>query len=720
MAQQKIDSFFKSTVQKGADEKNDKVQEKSSLKRARETPTKTSVSQFQDLFSPSRKRVCAQVNPEESLRKLSFSTQTQDTRNETNKSGNSALQDSQKETMEQQSCLLYSALVEMFEKVENETKRLVITDYCVQMFKKVIKQHSEDLLPTIYLCVNRVAPEHVGIELGVGDAILIRTLADSTGKKATDVKKEMQKSGDLGNVAAKARSSQRTLMNVKTKDLTLREVYETFLKIAKEEGGKSQEQKRRHISRLLVSAKGREAAYIIRSLQGRLRIGLAEQTVLTALATAVTQTQTSENLRTVSVEDAVRIVKQVYSECPSYDELIPALLQGGIDDLEKRCGFVVGVPVKPMLAKPTNTITEVLDKFSGSEFTCEYKYDGERAQIHILESGEVKIFSRNSENTTEKYPDIVERMPKLLQEGVNTAVFDCEAVAYDVEKDQMLPFQVLSTRARKDVKIKDLKVQVCVFAFDCLYLNGKVLLGEALTVRREALYSALKEEKKELRFATARTSKDVEELQSFLNEAINEGTEGLIVKTMDATYEPSKRSLNWLKLKKDYMDGVGDSIDVAVIGAWHGRGKRAGLYGSYLLAIYDPDTERFQSITKIGTGFSDELLKTLSEKLQTNLVDSKRSYYDVGENSQPDVWFDGKTVWEIKGADFSISPLYRAAVGWVDDSKGISVRFPRWIRERDDKTSEQTTSPQEISEMYKSQTIVQKSGKMQDQDQENE
>eukprot|EP01025_Chloroclados_australasicus_P065346 TRINITY_DN8911_c0_g1_i3.p1 TRINITY_DN8911_c0_g1~~TRINITY_DN8911_c0_g1_i3.p1 ORF type:complete len:746 (-),score=67.51 TRINITY_DN8911_c0_g1_i3:431-2668(-) len=599
----------------------------------------------------------------------------------------------------------YCVLVEMFEKVEKETKRLIIMDYCVSMFSQVIQNYPQDLLATVYLCVNRVAPEHDGIELGVGDAMLTKVVANVTGKKASDIKKELQQTGDLGNIAAKARSSQRTLTNQSVKQLTVRDVYETFLKISKEAGNKSQDQKLRHIQRLIVTAKGREAAYLVRQLQGRLRIGLAEQTILASLAMAVQK----NNSYNVSVDESIRVLKKVYSECPSYNKIVPSLLDGGIEGLEKRCCFEVGIPVKPMLAKPTNTITEVLDKFSKCKFTCEYKYDGERTQIHILEGGKVKIFSRNSENVTGKYLDVAERIPQLLSDGVRNAVFDCEAVAYDLEKDQMQPFQVLSTRARKDVKIKDIKVQVCIFPFDCLYLNDMVLLEEPLTVRREKLYSSMRESKGKLKFAVTKNSSDIEELQKFLEDAIDAGTEGLIVKTMDGTYEPSKRSLNWLKLKKDYMEGVGDSIDVSVIGAWYGKGKRVGVFGSFLLAIYDAEQEYFQSISKIGTGFSEELLKDLSNKLKDDVVECKQSYYDVAEGSKPDVWFGGRYIWEIKAADLSISPLYRAAVGLVDDAKGISVRFPRLVKERDDKGWDQTTSPSQIAEMYNKQIIVQKS-----------
>lgn len=163
--------------------------------------------------------------------------------------------------------------------------------------------------------------------------------------------------------------------------------------------------------------------------------------------------------------------------------------------------------------------------------------------------------------------------------------------------------QVLSTRARKDVTLDSIKVSVCVFVFDCLYLNGKELLDEPLTTRREAMHGSVHEARGELQFAEAKTSTDVEELSRFLDESVEAGTEGLIVKTLNDNYEPSRRSSHWLKLKKDYLEGVGDTFDVVPIGAWYGRGKRTGVYGSYLLAIYDPENEQYQTICKIGTGF---------------------------------------------------------------------------------------------------------------------
>lgn len=405
--------------------------------------------------------------------------------------------------------------------------------------------------------------------------------------------------------------------------------------------------------------------------------------------------------------EAGETLKQVLSECPSFEAVVPAMLEHGVMKLPEVCGFSAGVPVKPMLAKPTTGVGEVLKRFDGIEFTCEYKYDGERAQVHVLDDGTVKVFSRNSEDNTSRFPDIVGAMPGYLKPGIKSIVLDCEAVAFDRAEQKILPFQVLSTRGRKDIKVEDIKVNVCLYAFDCLYVNGDVLLREPLSTRRKRMYDAIAEKPGEMLYATYKTSRDVEELQTFLDDSIQANTEGLIVKTMDATYEPSKRSLNWLKLKKDYLEGIGDTVDLVPIGAWYGRGKRTGVYGAYLLACYDPESEDFQTVCKIGTGFSDEDLKVHAEKLAESAVDGPRPFYRYGDgpNVTPDVWFQPTQVWEVKAADLSISPVHKGAVGLVDPTKGIALRFPRFMRVREDKPPEQATSPEQLAEMYNSQAI---------------
>ena len=613
----------------------------------------------------------------------------------------------------------YLFLANVFENISETTKRLEIAEMLTNAFRTILHNAAEgsheDLLAAVYLASNAVAPQHEGVDLGIGDATLVKALAEATGRKESAIKSDYKNEGDLGIVAMLSRSTQKTMFA--PPKLTIAGVLKEFRAIAATEGSKSVDAKKAKIKKLLVGARECEAGYIVRSLQGKLRIGLAQQTVTCALAHAVVlhsakAAEAKETGGDVAVADALGgafdVLKQVFSECPSFDEIVPALLmEGGVDKLAERCHFRPGVPVKPMLAKPTNGVREVLHRFQDVQFTCEYKYDGERAQIHLCPDGSVKIFSRNQEDNTPKFPDVIGALPKYLAKGTESVVIDAEAVAFDRETNKILPFQILSTRGRKNIDEKDIKVNVAIYAFDCLFLNGANLLQEPLTRRRKALYSAFEEVPGEFMFVTAKTSRDIDELQVFLEDSIAENTEGLIVKTMDATYEPSKRSLNWLKLKKDYMEGCGDSLDLVPIGAFHGRGKRTGVYGAYLLACYDESTEELQSICKIGTGFSDAELSSLSEALRPTEIDQPRSYFKFGESVRPDVWFDPKFVWEVKAADLSVSPTHQAAHGLVDPNKGIALRFPRFLRVREDKTPETATNAEQVADFYNAQATKQ-------------
>ncbi|KAI9194253.1 hypothetical protein LWI28_004454 [Acer negundo] len=587
--------------------------------------------------------------------------------------------------------------------ISNESGRIVITDIVCNMLRTVIDTTPEDLAAVVYLAANKVAPAHEGLELGIGDASIIKALAEACGRTEIQVKKQYKEMGDLGLVAKASRSSQSMMR--KPDPLTIAKVFETFQLIAKEAGKDSQEKKKNRIKALLVAATDCEPQYLIRLLQSKLRIGLAEQTLLAALGqAAVYNEQHSKPPPNIQspLEEAAKIVKHAYSVLPVYDKIVPALLSNGVWNLSETCSFTLGVPVGPMLAKPTKGVSEIINKFQDMEFTCEYKYDGERAQIHYMEDGSVEIYSRNAERNTGKFPDVVLAVSRLKKSFVRSFVLDCELVGYDREKQKILPFQILSTRARKNVSVSDIKVDVCVYAFDMLYLNGQPLLQEQLKVRREKLYDSFEEETGFLQFATTLTSNDLDEIQKFLDAAVDASNEGLIIKTLDrdATYEPSKRSLNWLKLKKDYIESIGDSLDLVPIAAFHGRGKRTGVYGAFLLACYDSNNEEFQSICKIGTGFSEAMLEERSSSLRSKVIPKPKPYFRYADTINPDVWFEPTEVWEVKAADLTISPVYRAALGVVDPDKGISLRFPRLIRVREDKTPEQASSSEQVAEMY--------------------
>lgn len=355
--------------------------------------------------------------------------------------------------------------------------------------------------------------------------------------------------------------------------------------------------------------------------------------------------------------------------------------------------------------------------------------------MHLLENGTLKIFSRNSEDNTDKYPDLIEvlrrsKVRRALQythftslhftspgsqvEGVTSFVIDAEVVAFDRERGCILPFQVLSTRKRRvEAGEEDQqKVKICLMAFDVLFLDGVSLLHESLKQRKARLHASFREEPGMFYFASGMThveNGDTAPIEAMLADACAANSEGLMIKTLtaNASYEPSRRTFNWLKLKKDYIDGMGvcDSVDLVVIGGYLGRGKRTSVYGAYLMACYDAESDEFQSVCKVGTGFSDEELQRFTEQLRPLVLETKRRppNFNAGDPLEPDHWFRSAVVWELQAADLSKSSVHKGGIGRLDPGRGVGLRFPRFIRERPDKRPEQATSAEQIVEMYGSQ-----------------
>ncbi|XP_049756496.1 DNA ligase 1 isoform X3 [Elephas maximus indicus] len=616
----------------------------------------------------------------------------------------------------------YLAVARTFEKVEEVSARLRMVETLSNLLRSVVALSPPDLLPVLYLSLNRLGPPQQGLELGVGDGVLLKAVAQATGRQLESVRAEAAEKGDVGLVAESSRTTQRIMLP--PPPLTASGVFAKFRDIARLAGSASTAKKIDIIKGLFVACRHSEARFIARSLSGRLRLGLAEQSVLAALAQAVSLTPPGQEFppavvdagkgrtaeaRKTWLDEQGMVLKQTFCEVPDLDCIVPVLLEHGLEHLPEHCRLSPGIPLKPMLAHPTRGVSEVLKRFEEAAFTCEYKYDGQRAQIHVLEGGEVKIFSRNQEDNTGKYPDIIDRIPKIKLPSVTSFILDTEAVAWDWEKKQIQPFQVLTTRKRKDVDASEIQVQVCLYAFDLIYLNGESLVREPLSRRRQLLRENFVETEGEFVFATSLDTKDTDQIAEFLEQSVRDSCEGLMVKTLDvdATYEIAKRSHNWLKLKKDYLEGVGDTLDLVVIGAYLGRGKRAGRYGGFLLATYDKESEELQAICKLGTGFSDEELEKHHQSLQALVLPSPRSYVRADGAVAPDHWLEPSTVWEVKCADLSLSPIYPAARGLVDREKGISLRFPRFIRIRDDKKPEEATTSAQVAQLYQAQSQIQ-------------
>ena len=414
----------------------------------------------------------------------------------------------------------YAALCQTFSLIEMNTKRLIKLEHCSLFLRQVLRLTPADVLPTVQLMINKLAADYAGIELGIGESLIMKAIGESTGRTLNVIKTDQHEIGDLGLVAAKSRSNQPTMF--KPKPLTVRGVHEGLLGIAKVQGHGAQDKKISGIKKLLsaadtaVAGKGSkgvditkdmggpsESKFIVRFLEGKPRLGLAEKTVLVALAQAVVTHEAALKGKTPSADklaEGESILKSVYSELPSYEVVIPAMLEHGIFKLGDVCKLQPSVPLKPMLARPTKSVTEVLDRFEGKEFTCEYKYDGERSQIHYVAPEDIHkypsatttlqkdgkglsaIFSRNSEDLSKKYPDILDKVESWKNDDVKSFVVDGETVAWDVVNKKVLPFQMLQTRKRKDVKTENVKVKVCVFAFDLLFLNGEVSIGNTLLI----------------------------------------------------------------------------------------------------------------------------------------------------------------------------------------------------------------------------------------------
>ncbi|RYC61102.1 hypothetical protein CHU98_g5106 [Xylaria longipes] len=645
----------------------------------------------------------------------------------------------------------YAALCTTFSLIELTTKRLIITEHCALFLRQVLRLTPEDFLSTVLLMINKLAPDYAGIELGIGESLIMKAIGETTGRSLQVIKSDQKEIGDLGLVAVKSRSTQPTMF--KPKALTIRGVHKGLMDVATVTGNGAQGRKVDLIKKLLSAADahstGRvdiskdkggpsEAKFIVRFLEGKLRLGLAEKTVLVAIAQAVISHEMEQKGKvptTTQMEEAEALLKSVYSELPSWDVIIPAMVKDGIMNLKDTCKLRPGVPLKPMLAKPTKAITEVLDRFENQTFTCEYKYDGERAQIHYVSKersddyiealpgatkeaakGVASIFSRNSEDLSKKYPDILAKLNTWVKDGTKSFVLDCETVAWDVTEKKVLPFQQLMTRKKKDVKVEDVKVKVCVFAFDLLFLNGEAVVEKSLRERRELLHNAFSPVEGEFAFATSMNGQELEEIQVFLDESVKASCEGLMVKMLDGSesgYEPSKRSRNWLKIKKDYLSGVGDSLDLVVLGAYHGKGKRTSVYGAFLLACYNAASDTYETVCNIGTGFSEQVLEELHKQLSEIIIDRPKPFYShsSGGQHQPDVWFEPRYVWEVKTADLTLSPRYKAGCKEGVDplgEKGISLRFPRFIKVRDDKKPDEATSSRQVAEMYRKQESVTK------------
>jgi len=581
-----------------------------------------------------------------------------------------------------------------FNVMERITSRTQLTMALVSLIRKTPPDVIDKL---VYFIQGKLGPEWKDIpELGVGEKMLIRAIALAYKVPEERVNRLYKEIGDLGTVAerlaniyrSKARkASLAAFFGEEEKPLTLGRVYQTLLRVAYAQGENSRDVKLRLVAGLLSDAKPLEAKYIVRFIEGRLRVGIGDATVLDALAIVYG-----------GGVHAREIIERAYNLRADLGFIAKTLATRGIEAL-KDVHPTVGIPVRPMLAERGRDPAEILRKVGGRGLV-EYKYDGERGQIH-KDGDKVWIFSRRLENITRMYPDVVEMVRRHVK--AEKAIIEGEIVAIDPETMELRPFQVLMHRKRKHDIHKIMKeVPVAVFLFDMILRDGEDLTQRPLPVRRSNLEESI-DPGETFQIAKSIVTGDPDELWRFFLEAIENGAEGVMVKAVHegSVYRAGVRGWLWVKLKKDYKSEMSDTVDLVVVGAFYGRGKRGGKLSSLLMAAYNPEKDVFRTVCKVATGFTDEELERMQDMLRPAIIPHKHPRVD--SRITPDVWIEPRFVAEILGAELTLSPMHTCCLGRVKPGVGISIRFPRFIRWRPDKAPEDATTEDELFEMYRRQ-----------------
>ncbi|MEM2573785.1 MAG: ATP-dependent DNA ligase [Candidatus Jordarchaeales archaeon] len=580
--------------------------------------------------------------------------------------------------------MLFSKIADFYEKIEATTKRLEMIDLLVNLFSETPRDIIDKV---VYLTTGRLYPLFVPVELGVSEKLAMRSIAMVAGVSPKEIEGALKETGDLGLVA-EAFMKKKRQASLFHKPLTVETVYETLDKIARESGEGSVEAKLKHLSKLLLDGTPKEDKYIIRIVIGTLRLGIADYTILDALAVAFTGSR-----------DNRPVLERAYNITSDLGLVAKVAATEGLESL-RNFKVTVGKPVRMMLAQRASSPEEILERMGG-RCSAEYKLDGERMQIH-KDGDKVDIFSRRLENITSQYPDIV----KLIVENltVKRAIIEGECVAINPDTGEMLPFQQLMRRRRVyGIEEAMEKYPAMIYLFDALLIEDEDLTGKPYPERRRRLAEITRENER-IKLVKAEILDNVEAIERFFDAAVEDGCEGIMAKSIqqDSIYEAGSRGYKWLKFKREYKTEMTDTIDAVIVGAYMGKGRRAGSYGALLVAVYDDDSDTFKTICKVGTGFSDEELESLPEMLKPYQMAHKHPRVD--SKLKADVWFTPAKVIEIIGAELTVSQVHTCALGYVKEDSGIAIRFPRFTGKwRDDKGPEEATTVREIIEMYEQQ-----------------
>ena len=575
----------------------------------------------------------------------------------------------------------YEVVAEAYRDLEQASGRLMLIDRLAAL----LAQTPQELLPTVcYLCQGLIAPEFAGVDLGLAEKLALRAVATATSVEPEEVVAAVREAGDLGQAAEH-------LLAVRAGDrassLEVAAVVDTLHQIAGAEGAGSQGRKLDLLAGLLALATPLEARYLLRLVTGNLRLGIGTPTILDALAQMYTGNRKDRP-----------VLERAYNVCCDLGLVAATLASGGLIAV-KELQVRPGNPVRVMLAQRLSEAEEILARLGG-RCMAEYKYDGMRVQAHRTADGHIELFTRRQERVSSQFPDVVE----LLQAGLGPreAILEGEIVAYDAAAGELRPFQEVMFRRRKHGIAEAARdVPVGLFCFELLYADGQDLTESSYLNRRARLAEAVTLSDR-LRLTTALEVATAPALDAAFEQAVADGSEGLVCKSTspDAIYQAGARGWLWIKLKRDYRTELADTIDLVVVGAYSGRGRRRGMYGAVLLAAYNPEAELYQTVGKCGTGFSDAELAALPAKLAP-LIRAPRPPR-INSHVNADVWFEPSLVVEVLSAELTLSPNHTAGWGELKEDAGLSMRFPRFTgRWRDDKEPQDATTTQQLVELYR-------------------
>jgi DNA ligase-1 len=575
----------------------------------------------------------------------------------------------------------YAVIAEAYRDLEAASGRLQM----IERLAELVRQTPTELLPTVcLLCQGQIAPDFAGIELGVAERLAARAVAQAAGVPVARVMAGLRDTGDLGLAAEQLLGE---LDPDRPATLEVGTVFDGLHEIAGAEGEGSQGRKLEGLVELLNKATPLEARYLVRTVTGSLRLGVGTATILDALAEVHAG---GRRQRT--------ILERAYNICSDLGLVAATLVSGGLAEVEAM-QVRAGNPVRPMLAQRMSSSAEILAKLGG---TCaaEYKYDGIRVQAHRTADGALELYTRRLDRVSTQFPEVVELLDESL--GPREAILEGEVVAFDPASGELRPFQDVMFRRRKYGIAEATKdFPVSMFCFELLYADGTDLTRLPYLERRARLAEAITPSPR-LRLTTAEQVSDEQALERVFEQAVAEGCEGLICKSLSPTvgYQAGARAWSWIKLKRDYRSELTDTLDLVVVGGLAGRGRRAGMYGALLLAVYDPAGERFQTICKCGTGFSDAELAGLPTRLAP-LARAQRPA-QVDSLWAADVWFEPTLVVEVLAAELTLSPHHTAGWGLLKPDAGLALRFPRFSgRWRDDKAPTDATTVEEAVAMYR-------------------